>query len=258
MEKEEDVYKRIGKNIAAYRRNAGITQAELARKINYSDKSVSKWESGNGVPDVLVLMRLAELFGVSVNELVGESPKERASNTFMRVMVLLISSALIWLIATATFVAMKIFASAHGAWWLVFVYAIPANAAMLAVFAAAFRQRTTRFVSITVLIWGVILSTFLTSLVISKNNGTAGAGDLWFIFLLGIPLQVAETLWFCLRRGVCVFRRKRAAGRRNFGDGERRGPSARTVYREGVRFVQGVRPSERDRRRAFRGAAVCV
>ena len=75
MEKEEDVYKRIGKNIAAYRRNAGITQAELARKINYSDKSVSKWESGNGVPDVLVLMRLAELFGVSVNDLVGESPK---------------------------------------------------------------------------------------------------------------------------------------------------------------------------------------
>ena len=136
MEKEEDVYKRIGKNIAAYRRNAGITQAELARKINYSDKSVSKWESGNGVPDVLVLMRLAELFGVSVNDLVGESPKERASNTFMRVMVLLISSALIWLIATATFVAMKIFASAHGAWWLVFVYAIPANAAMLAVQAA--------------------------------------------------------------------------------------------------------------------------
>lgn len=50
------------------------------------------------------------------------------------------------------------------------------------------------------MIWGVILSTFLTSLVISKNNGTAGAGDLWFIFLLGIPLQVAETLWFCLRR----------------------------------------------------------
>ena len=130
MEKEEDVYKRIGKNIAAYRRNAGITQAELARKINYSDKSVSKWESGNGVPDVLVLMRLAELFGVSVNDLVGESPKERASNTFMRVMVLLISSALIWLIATATFVAMKIFASAHGAWWLVFVYAIPANVDM--------------------------------------------------------------------------------------------------------------------------------
>lgn len=158
-----------------------LRRRSLPRKINYSDKSVSKWESGNGVPDVLVLMRLAELFGVSVNDLVGESPKERASNTFMRVMVLLISSALIWLIATATFVAMKIFASAHGAWWLVFVYAIPANAAMLAVFAAAFRQRTTRFVSITVLIWGVILSTFLTSLVISKTNGPRAAGDLWFI-----------------------------------------------------------------------------
>ncbi len=200
MENEEAVFKRIGKNIATYRKNAGITQAELARKINYSDKSVSKWESGNGVPDVLVLMSLAELFGVSVNELVGESAKERASNTFMRVMVLLISSALIWLIATATFVALQIFASAHGAWWLVFVYAIPVNAAILAAIATAFRQRTTRFVCVTVLIWGVILSTFLTALVISINNGTAGAGDLWFIFLLGVPLQVAETLWYCFRR----------------------------------------------------------
>lgn len=135
MEKEEDVIsesERISPPTAGMR---ALRRRSLPRKINYSDKSVSKWESGNGVPDVLVLMRLAELFGVSVNDLVGESPKERASNTFMRVMVLLISSALIWLIATATFVAMKIFASAHGAWWLVFVYAIPANAAMLAVFA---------------------------------------------------------------------------------------------------------------------------
>ena len=200
MENEEAVFKRIGKNIATYRKNAGITQAELARKINYSDKSVSKWESGNGVPDVLVLMRLAELFGVSVNELVGESAKERATNSFMRVMVMLISSALIWLIATAAFVALRIFASARGAWWLVFVYAVPINAAILGVIATAFRQRTARFVCTTVLIWGVIVSTFLTALIISKAKGTAGAGDLWFIFLLGIPLQVAETLWYCFRR----------------------------------------------------------
>ena len=73
MENEDAVNKRIGKNIAAFRKGANLTQAELAQKINYSDKSVSKWESGNGAPDVYVLMSLAELFGVTVNDLVGES-----------------------------------------------------------------------------------------------------------------------------------------------------------------------------------------
>ena len=51
---------------------AGLTQAGLAEKINYSDKSVSKWESGNGAPDIYTLIQLAELFGVSVDALIGD------------------------------------------------------------------------------------------------------------------------------------------------------------------------------------------
>ena len=65
--------KRIGRNITAYRKALGLTQAELAERINYSDKSVSKWESGGGAPDIYVLVQLAEIFGVTVNELVGRS-----------------------------------------------------------------------------------------------------------------------------------------------------------------------------------------
>ena len=75
MENEEIVNKQIGKNIATFRKGANLTQAELAQKINYSDKSVSKWESRNGAPDVYVLMSLAELFGVTVNAL---APFQRA------------------------------------------------------------------------------------------------------------------------------------------------------------------------------------
>ena len=60
----------IAKNIAALRTAGGMTQIELAEKLNYSDKAVSKWERGESVPDVLTLMHLADQFGITVNDLV--------------------------------------------------------------------------------------------------------------------------------------------------------------------------------------------
>ena len=49
-----------------------LTQLELAEKINYSDKAVSKWERGESIPDVTVLMTIASLFGVTLDFLVTE------------------------------------------------------------------------------------------------------------------------------------------------------------------------------------------
>lgn len=62
----------IGSNIAAYRKQAGLTQAGLAEKLNYSDKAVSKWERGESVPDVMTLVQLAELFRIPVGELLAD------------------------------------------------------------------------------------------------------------------------------------------------------------------------------------------
>lgn len=72
MENLETTNQRIAKNLIYYRKAANLTQAELAQKINYSDKSVSKWESGNGVPDIYILLKLADLYGITVNDLVCE------------------------------------------------------------------------------------------------------------------------------------------------------------------------------------------
>ena len=69
---EEQVKARIGTNIAFYRKQAGLTQASLAEKLNYSDKAVSKWERGDSVPDVLTLMQIAQLFQVRVDALLGD------------------------------------------------------------------------------------------------------------------------------------------------------------------------------------------
>ena len=59
----------IAGNIGSLRRDAGITQLELAEKLNYSDKAVSKWERGESVPDIVTLKAVADLFDVSVDYL---------------------------------------------------------------------------------------------------------------------------------------------------------------------------------------------
>ena len=54
-------------NIINLRTRENMTQAELGAKLNYSDKSISKWERGESMPDAFVLKQLSELFGVSVD-----------------------------------------------------------------------------------------------------------------------------------------------------------------------------------------------
>ena len=60
---------KIGKFIAACRKAQGLTQAQLAEKLNLTDRAISKWETGKGMPDSSVMLSLCEVLGISVNEL---------------------------------------------------------------------------------------------------------------------------------------------------------------------------------------------
>ena len=57
----------VASNLIRLRTNAGITQAELGEKISYSDKTVSKWERAESVPDTYALKQIADIFGVTVD-----------------------------------------------------------------------------------------------------------------------------------------------------------------------------------------------
>ena len=62
--------KSMGVTISALRKKMGLTQAALAARLNVSDKTVSKWESGNGYPEITQFPALAEIFGVTVDYLI--------------------------------------------------------------------------------------------------------------------------------------------------------------------------------------------
>ena len=115
---EEDVLAvTIGKNIMRLRRMANMTQLELAEKINYSDKSVSKWEQGNGIPDVRILVQLADLFNVSVGDLVREHTETavmpKKTRLLRRIVTMILSVGLCWLVAVVCFVFIGIGAPAY-------------------------------------------------------------------------------------------------------------------------------------------------
>lgn len=62
---------KIGRFIAERRRLQGLTQAQLAEKLNITDRAVSKWETGRSLPDATLMLALCEILGISVNELLS-------------------------------------------------------------------------------------------------------------------------------------------------------------------------------------------
>ena len=198
MENYNEINTRIAQNLTCYRKTAGYTQAELAEKINYSDKSVSKWEQGNGVPDIYVLIQLAKLYNVTIDELVGEDAvkkiqEQRKRRLGFHILVMLLSSGIVWLVATCLFVTMKMTLPTMG-WWLAYLYAVPVNAIIIIVYAGIWRYRLLNFFSVSVLVWSLLLALYLTL----RLDGVV-AGSLWLLFLVGVPLQVLETLWVFFR-----------------------------------------------------------
>lgn len=200
MEEEQDnLAAVIGKNIMRLRKMANLTQSELAEKLNYSDKSVSKWEQGNGIPDVRILLRLSELFGVTLDELVHEQPDRvimpKRFRLKQRVITLLCAVGLCWLTAVVLYVFLGIFGkNALPHTWLVFLYAVAASAIVVLVFSAVWKWKWVRIISLTVLIWSTLLCIFLTAFVFGQN--------IWLIFLIGIPLQILALFFFVWRKGA--------------------------------------------------------
>ena len=186
----EDLKHIIAHNLSELRRSASMTQLDLAERLHYSDKAVSKWERGESIPDVGVLKEIADLFGVTVDYLLTEehtAPREDvpAGRQHRRAVVTLLSVALVWLIATVVFVILGMVLPGLRGEWLAFVYAVPVSAIVLLVFNSLWGRRRRNYGIVSVLVWGLLLSAFLTY----------PRGMMWMIFLLGIPAQIIIWLW---------------------------------------------------------------
>ena len=134
VDSEDALRQLIAENIAYYRRQNGDTQADLAEKLNYSDKSVSKWERGDGTPDIFILSKIADLYGITVQDLLRKK-KVPKSHT-RHVLITLLSIGLVWLVMTVLFCGAKILGIRTESAWLLFIYALPVTGIVWEVFSA--------------------------------------------------------------------------------------------------------------------------
>ena len=184
----------IAKNISELRTAAGMTQIELAEKLNYSDKAVSKWERGESVPDVSVLLSVAELFGVTLDYLVHEHEAVKPLNELRhdkvrnRGLITGIAVVLVWLIATAAFVSTDIASVEFSYRWLSFLWAAPASLIVWLVFNSVWFNKSVNFAIISLLMWSTLAAVYLTLLLAAKLN-------LWILFVLGVPGQIIIFMW---------------------------------------------------------------
>ena len=205
---DEQVKARIGANIAYYRKQAGLTQAGLGEKLNYSDKAVSKWERGESIPDVLTLMQLASLFEVTVDALLGDvnalpenpSTLERAMNQVSekalkrkanKNIILALTTTLVWFVALLAFVVLSTLDIPYS--WLAFFYAVPVNAIVLLSLRSAWHDFRWNKALISTIVWGTLAGVYAAIRAFVHTN-------VWTVFLLGIPGQIAIFLWFRMFR----------------------------------------------------------
>ena len=186
-----EIRQNIAVNISAMRNAAGLTQAQFAEKLNYTDKAISKWERGESVPDIAVLWQIADMFGVTVDWLIcnhnaaESTPDAEAvrAGKKNRLLISLLSSVGVWFVATIVFIVLQSIGAELV--WMPFMWAIPATCIDLLVFNAIWGRYKLNFLFISLIIWTLIGATYIT----------IANWSLWYIFAFGIPLQIATIFW---------------------------------------------------------------
>ena len=190
----------IAKNIQKLRQEKGMTQLDLAEKLNYSDKSVSKWERGESLPDIVVLKSVADLFEVTLDYLVEEEhdgmsvTKEMINKNYRRNCYIITGTSIfiVALMATLIYVILAMFFPGTDYPWLCYAYAIPAGLIVWLVFNSIWFNPRKNFMIVSFLVWSLLLALYYTFSMLGFQ--------IWPILLVGIPAQIIIWMWSKLKR----------------------------------------------------------
>lgn len=174
----------IARNITYLRKKMGLSQLELAEKIQYTNKNISKWEKAETTPSVFTLKRLAEIFGVSVDQLVStliEETDETNTATIekeekrvvlglplsIKVLYLLMTEAILLVMAFIAIIVLGFLdVTAFNKWYLL-LYILPAMSLAVFIFIAVVKKRVD-IISLSLFGWLLSLC-FYVSFINAKN-----------------------------------------------------------------------------------------
>lgn len=195
----EDVKSIVAKNITELRLLNNMTQMELAEKLNYSDKTVSKWERAESSPDISILVDIADIFGVSLDYLVRsenieETVREnrKSEKTYNRKVITYMSETIPVAIALFAFIITSLVTKTATFQWLYFVYTLPIVLIIKLVFNSIWFNPRHNYIIISALIWSILATIHITFLYFHINVA--------LIYLLGVVGQVVVILWSFIKK----------------------------------------------------------
>ena len=190
----EDLKAVFASNLIRLRTAAGLTQAELGEKLHYSDKSISKWERAESLPDAFVLKMLAEIFGVTVDHLLSshdswEKPATMrdTKEEYSRLFIVLCVIAGIW---TLTVVQFVVFWLLGHVLWITFVAAVPLTLITVLVFNSVWNAGRHNMYIVAGLVLCIIVLVYLSLL----------QYNFWQLFLIILPAEIVVFLGFRIRK----------------------------------------------------------
>lgn len=190
----------IAKNLTELRKSKKMTQQELAKRLNYSDKAISRWEHAETLPDIETLCKICDLYGVKFEYLLQrEQPKKNNPNVVKddmpnRVVILLVAAVSIWLAAILSYICVSILFAVNA--WTIFVWTVPVCAICCLVGNRfLFQSKIMSTICASFTVWTSLLALYIQLLINFGEN-------LWLLFLLGIPMQSLVILLLVFRPKV--------------------------------------------------------
>lgn len=182
----------VAQNIIKLRTAHNMTQAQLGEKLSYSDKSISKWERADALPDAYVLKQMSELFDVTVDYLLSEHDeneklKVAKPRSYSRSVISTITLIGIWTLALFAFVITWLCSVPTP---LIFVYTVPVSLIVLLVLNSLWGIGKLNMFIISGIVWGLITCVYLT---FYQSNW-------WQLFILGFPAQIIIILSFYIKK----------------------------------------------------------
>ena len=198
----EDIKNIVAKNISELRQSKNMTQLELAEKLNYSDKTISKWERAESSPDISVLLEIAELFGVTLDYLVKADHTtedvtepmvtETKDTKYNRKVIAHISESVGWIVAIFAFIITTLILRKMSFQFLYFIYALPIVLIVKLVFNSIWFNPRHNYYIISFLMWSVLAAVHISFLYFGINIA--------LIYLLGAAGQGVILLWSLINK----------------------------------------------------------
>ena len=184
----------LAENLTFYRKQNGFSQIELAKKLNYSNKNISKWEKGETMPNAFILGKIAKIYNITIEDLISprqnENIEEQSNNSkrkeiiknLFRVGMLFLANAILYAVATAIFYALRVADIDSFNLWYIYLYLTPLTFLSITIYIRVLYKIVDIF-SISAFSWLICVSIYVT---LSYVKHMA------LIFALGAVIEIIE------------------------------------------------------------------